>query len=239
MDSTLLHIEGLSIGYKKPLVPNIESQLNVGDFCVLLGANGTGKSTLINTIRGTLPPKGGRVLFNKKSIVAIQDKELAKLISVVSTYTHFAPELTVYDIVSFGRTPYIGIFSKLSQTDKNIIEKYTSKLEIGSLTTSKFNQLSDGQKQRVMICRALIQDTPLILLDEPTAHLDVENRVKIFELLRQICSEENKTIICSTHEIENALSYSNKVWMINKLGQFQSGSTSQLDKDAVLKNLFS
>lgn len=239
MDNTLLHIDSLGIGYKQPLVSNIEVKLNVGDFCVLLGANGTGKSTLINTIRGTLTPKGGRVLFNKKSIVAIPDKELAKIISVVSTYTHFAPELTVYDIVSYGRTPYIGIFSRLSETDINIIKKYISKLEIESLIENKFNQLSDGQKQRVMICRALVQDTPLILLDEPTAHLDVENRVKIFELLKQICSEENKTVICSTHEIENALSYSNKVWMIDKQGHFESDSTSELEKDTVLKRLFS
>jgi len=239
MDNVLINIESLHIGYKQPVVSNINAKLNAGDFCVLLGANGTGKSTLLNTIRGTLTPKGGRVLLNNKSIISIQDKELATIISVVSTYTNFASELTVYDIISFGRTPYIGIFSRLSQTDKNIISKYISKLEIDSLVTNKFNQLSDGQKQRVMVCRALVQDTLLILLDEPTAHLDIENRIKIFELLQQICSEENKTVICSTHEIENALNFSNKVWMIDKKGQFEADLTSDKNKDSVLKKLFS
>lgn len=232
-------MDSLSIGHKKPIVSGINTNLNIGDFCVLLGANGTGKSTLLNTIRGTVPPQKGLVLLNDKMVTFIQEKELAKIISVVSTYTHFASELTAYDIISFGRTPYLGIFSKFSEKDKHTIAKYISKLEINSLVDKKFNKLSDGQRQRVMICRALVQDTPLILLDEPTAHLDVENRVKIFELLKQICSEEGKTVICSTHEIENGLTYSNKVWIIDKQGQFSAEPTSELNKKAVLHKLFS
>lgn len=239
MDSSVLHIKHLSIGYGKPIVTNINASLEKSDFCVLLGANGKGKSTLINTIRKTLNSIQGEISLGDRNINLFSDRELSRKTSIVSTEKHFSAELTVSDIIAFGRIPYLGMFSRLSETDNAIINKYVGQLDLGGLIDNKFNQLSDGQKQRVMICRALVQDTPIILLDEPTAHLDIENRIKIFSLLKSIAKEENKTILCSTHEVETGLEHANRVWLIDKNGDFISGDTADLDKSTILDKLFS
>lgn len=239
MNDKKLQINNLSIGYaQKPLVSNIETSLSEGKFCVLFGANGAGKSTLIKSLRGVLKPINGEVFLANNKVDIYSQLELARKIAVVTTDKKIAPGLRVWDVISFGRIPYQGAFSSFSKVDKEIIEKYISRLNIKDLVGNLFEELSDGQKQRVMFCRALVQDTDLILLDEPTAHLDVENRIKTFQLLREITNEEKKIVICSTHEIETGLSFADDVWIINKQQEFITQPSADTTKEIVYNQLF-
>lgn len=234
-----LRLENIAIGYKgNTLVKDITVSLNKGNVCMLFGANGTGKTTLIRTIRNLINPVSGRVVLSGKPITNWSNHELAKRIAVVSTDRNLAPGLLVQDIISFGRIPYLKIFGVLSDEDNKIIDKYVSRLQLNELLQKPFVELSDGQQQRVMLCRALVQDTDLILLDEPTTFLDVQNRVRIFELVQQIAKEENKIILCSTHEIDLALQYADDVWVIDKHQKFIAAPGTSFSKEVIMCHLF-
>lgn len=234
-----LQLKNITIGYPDTaLVKGISTSLKKGNVCMLFGANGTGKTTLLKTIRNLIAPLNGSILLADKALSNISHHELAKLISVVSTDRNIAPGLRVADIISFGRIPYLNMFGNLSKEDKTIINKYVSRLQLSDLLDKPFSELSDGQQQRVLLCRALVQDTELILLDEPTTFLDVENRIRIFQLLQQIAKEENKMVLCSTHEIDLALEYTDDIWVIDKHQNFISGPIDSFSKEMILCHLF-
>ncbi len=178
------------------------------------------------------------MFLHKKTISKFSHSEIAKEISIVSTNNNFDASLTVKDVLNLGRIPYLNFFAKLKEDDKQIVEKYIKLLELESLIGVHFNQLSDGQKQKVLIARALIQDTSIIILDEPTAHLDVKNRMLIFSLLKEIATSEHKAIICATHEIDIALKFATNVWLIDKHQNFIEDSSQKFNSDTVYCNLF-
>lgn len=238
MANKLLDISNLSIGYIKPIVKNINCSLDKGEFAVLLGANGSGKSTFIKSILQYQAYLTGSIKLNDIQLNSFSNLNLAKKIAIVSTDTQFDLNLTVYDILAIGRIPYLSIFGKLKEKDLAIINKYIEALDLMLLLNQLFHQLSDGQKQKVLIARALIQDTPLIILDEPTAHLDVKNRMLIFNLLKKIAADEHKSIICATHEIDFALKNSTSVWLIDKHQNFITNKSNKFNTDMVYCNLF-
>lgn len=238
MDNSILNIENLTIGYSNSLIDNITCDVDAGDFIVLFGANGAGKSTLFKTILQQLPKIEGKLHLNQVDISNYSNQAISKKIAVVNTNKHFDLNLSVYDILALGRIPYLNIFGKLSKTDKNIIEQYVKELDIQDIIHSNFYQLSDGQKQKVLVARALIQDTDLIILDEPTAHLDIKNRITIFKLLQKIATQKQKAIICASHEIDIALKYTSKVWLIDKHRNFITDSSKKFNSDTVYCNLF-
>lgn len=238
MDSNILKIENLTIGYSNPLIDTINSSVNAGDFIVLFGANGAGKSTLFKTILQQIPALKGRLKLSEIDISNYSNLAISKKIAIVNTNKYFDLNLTVNDILALGRIPYLNIFGKLTKTDKEIISKYIKELDLQDLLNAYFYQLSDGQKQKVLIARALVQDTDLILLDEPTAHLDIKNRITIFELLQKIANKEQKAIICASHEIDIALKYASTVWIIDKHSNFLTDSTYKFNTDTVYCNLF-
>ncbi len=203
-----------------------------------MGANGAGKSTLLKSIMGELPLQSGEVLLFDKKISQFSAQEKAQVVAIVTTERNFNPYLTVWDVLSIGRMPYLNFFAELRQEDIQIIESYVSLLGIGDWLQNKFNQLSDGQKQKVLIARAFIQDSDLIVLDEPTAHLDVKNRVEVFSLLQKLSKDKNKAIICATHEINIALDYSDRTWLIDKHANFIDDSSSKFNQEIVYCNLF-
>jgi iron complex transport system ATP-binding protein len=205
-----IETKDLNIGYQQKktvstIQKNISVQLFKGEFVGILGKNGIGKSTLLRTLAGVQDAISGNVFIQGKSIQSYNLKELSGLISLVLTERLPESQLTVYELVALGRQPYTNWIGRLGKKDIDQIKWALEQTETLSLANRHFNELSDGQLQRVLIARALAQDTQIIMLDEPTAHLDMHHTIKIFKLLKKLSKETNKTIIITTHEVNLAI----------------------------------
>lgn len=195
--------EALTVGYGElHLFKDLELELRTGELICFMGPNGCGKSTLIRTLAGL-----------QKALSGTTPPKDEKKVAVVLTDRIHSQHMTVRELITFGRYPYLGWDLKLSALDKRIISECIDLVRIGNLVDKKINELSDGQMQMVMIARALVQDTPVMLLDEPTAHLDLNNRLEIMNLLRRLAREKNKSILLATHELDLALQTADKVWL--------------------------
>lgn len=213
-NKTILQVKNLSIGYNNQLLASgINFSINKGELVALFGENGKGKTTLLKTICGFVSKINGEVLFKNLPIEDYSSQQLSKQISVVFTSNYFDASLYVKDVLSIARTPYVGVNYKLSKDDLDIINHAIELCNISQFYDRKLSSLSDGERQRVMLARAIIQQTDLIILDEPTAHLDVPNRKRLFEILLELC-KNGKSILLSTHEIELAKKYIRReVWL--------------------------
>lgn len=208
----ILKTTDLAIGYKnKSLVKEVNFAVNQGDFIALMGLNGSGKTSFFKTILGEINPLAGQIHLNEEQLNKLKIEDL---ISVVYTDKIDVFGLTVWDIISLGRLNKLNWLGKLKKQDELIVDKYIDLLDLAKIKNQQINSLSDGQFQKVMIGRALAQETPLILLDEPTAFLDVKNKKTIHELLKSLAQQENKTIIVSTHDIDFANKYCNRAFLI-------------------------
>lgn len=233
-----LIISGLTVGYKaKAVLKNINISTAPNQLICLIGRNGGGKSTLLKTISGLLPSMGGSVLFNGTSLLTLEEKKRAQLLSIVLTNKISVGNITVKELVAFGRYPYTNWLGINKAIDYQEIDNAIQLCGIQSLENRNFTQLSDGEKQKVSIARSLAQNTSLILLDEPTVHLDWINRVEIFKLLSSLSKNQNKTIIVSTHQVELAMQLGDEVWFI-KEGEVITGAPSEFAKEESLSQLF-
>ncbi|EAZ80992.1 ABC transporter ATP-binding protein [Algoriphagus machipongonensis] len=210
----------LSLGYpkgdtQKLILEGLDFELNAGELTCLLGPNGVGKSTLIKGILGDLPAWKGELTIQGTNVSNIPNLELAKKLSVVLTEPTFPGNMTVSQLVSLGRTPHTGWSGKLDKTDKEQVEKALDLTKIGYLKDERITEISDGQRQKAMIARALAQDGEIMILDEPTAHLDLVNRYEIMHLLQEICHQEQKAILVVTHDLEIALETADRFWLLN------------------------
>lgn len=232
-------ISDLSIGYnKKCILENINLNEQLGQFITLIGRNGEGKSTLIKTLTSLIKPIKGDVLLDDKSILNIIESEKSKLISVVLTNKIEISNITVIDFIAFGRYPYNNWLGINSNQDFDLINQAINLCSINHLKHKFYSDLSDGEKQKVNIARVIAQNTPIIILDEPTAHLDLVNKIEVFKLLKDLVEKHQKTIILSTHQIELALQVSDKIWMINNQ-KIISDTPQNLKKDEKINELFS
>lgn len=218
---SVLKITDLTIGYsskKKNLIisEGINFSIPKGQLVSIVGTNGIGKSTLLRTLANMQPLISGSVLLNNKSLKDYTPIQLANYLSIVLTEAPSSKNLTVLELVSLGRHPYTNWVGALSDNDKKIIKEAIIVTEIEDLVHQKCAELSDGQLQRAMIARALVQDTPLILLDEPTTHLDIYHRAYLLKLLKKLAVEKHKTILFSTHEIDLAIQLSDKMIVMTK-----------------------
>ncbi|WP_341215046.1 ABC transporter ATP-binding protein, partial [uncultured Wocania sp.] len=196
---------------------NINIELKKGELVGLIGANGIGKSTLIRTLTNVQKPLNGHIFINEKNISAYQAVDLAKVMSLVLTEQIASKNLTVFELIALGRQPYTSWIGNLSENDRTIINKSLTQTNIDDLKYKKCFELSDGQLQKVMIARALAQDTDLIILDEPTTHLDMYHKAYILKLLQKLAKDTNKTILFSSHEIDLAIQLCDKlIVMTNK-----------------------
>ncbi len=213
-----LELKDLSIGYRRsaPICSGISATAHTADTIALIGGNGEGKTTLLRTIATILKPLGGEILIDGKGIHSISVERRASLVSIVTTEQIHTAYTTVKQLVSLGRVPYSNWAGALSGQDMEVVERAMELTSTLKLANHSLDALSDGQRQRVMIARALAQDTPIILLDEPTAFLDPKNRVKVIEMLRTLSTSEGKTIIYSTHEVDLALAHTSKSWEITE-----------------------
>ena len=241
MENTYLSTKNLSIGYdKKILLSHLNIQIKSGEMVCLLGPNGVGKSTLIKTLTNMHPPLAGSVFITKKNNEALNVNkvtalELARHISIVLTDQLPPSNFTVKDIVSLGRVPHTNWLGNLSLADQSFVIEAMEKVNITPFSNRLIDSLSDGEKQRVMFAKALAQDTDLIILDEPTAHLDVVHRAELLSLLKKLARETNKGILISTHELEMAIQAADNVWLINNHKELTVSSP----EDLVLSGIFS
>lgn len=212
-----LRTYNLSVGYGKTI---IQSDLNLkavpSTMISLIGTNGTGKSTLLRSLASLQPVVKGKITVEGQDLTMLQPTERAKKISVVLTDTINTQHLSVFDLVAMGRMPYTSWSGKLTENDKDIILKSLELVNLSHKISDMVNKLSDGERQRASIARALVQDTPIILLDEPTSHLDLPNRVEIMLLLKQLAEKQGKSIIISTHELNLAFQMSHQIWLLSK-----------------------
>ena len=211
----MIDIKNLEIGYQNKRQINsvfkgMNMSFNAGDLVGLIGDNGVGKSTFLKTITGTLVPLSGEIKINGKLITKFSAQELAQILSIVVTEKIGGFNLTVWDVVATGRTPYINIFGKLTSEDESIVTKAIEQLNLLPLKDKLIDELSDGQRQKVMIAKSLAQQTTIIVLDEPTAFLDHTSKHHLFTTLKQLCIEQQKLIIVSSHDLELMKAYVNK-----------------------------
>ena len=212
----ILQASKISIGYtskkaKDTIAQNIDLSLEKGKLIALIGANGIGKSTLLRTITGIQKPLSGTVLLNEKNIHELDALTLAQNLSVVLTEKLPPSNLTVWELIALGRQPYTNWIGTLTDTDIAKINEAIALTQIEHLVSKRHYEISDGQLQIVLIARALAQDTPLIILDEPTTHLDLLHKVVLFKLLKKLTQETEKCILFSTHDIDMAIQLSDEM----------------------------
>ncbi|MCK9255066.1 MAG: ABC transporter ATP-binding protein [Bacteroidales bacterium] len=214
MINSILKINNLEFGYKTPLCKAVNISAEIGDLICLVGLNGSGKSTFLNTISGILKPLSGEIFINKQNIKNLSLNKKSQLISYVPTRIDFTANLTVRELAEMGRSPYTNIFDKKSKSDIELVENILNDFDLLKLQNRQIWSLSDGEKQKAMIARALVQETPIIVLDEPSAFLDYKMKSRFLAKLKEI--SKTKSLIFSSHDIETATKFATKIWFINE-----------------------
>lgn len=218
--------------------PDLSLSIRPGEIVMLMGPNGSGKSTLMHTMAGLLPPLAGEVQLGEKPLSSLTMKEVARQLSLVLTERIPAGNMDVWEVVTIGRYPYTGFRGVLSTEDKRICEEALATCRLTELRERIFDTLSDGEKQRVMIARALAQETPLILLDEPTAHLDLPSRLEVTTMLRTLAHKLGKSILISTHELDLALGWADTIWLLDRSGAITAKAPEDLILDGDIERVF-
>lgn len=214
---SLITLENLAIGYKNKVVKSgLAAEIRSGQLTALIGTNGVGKSTLLRTMAALQPSKAGRVTFKADAGHAINldtltPGELARTVSVVLTERPDARLLTVRQVVAMGRLPYTGFFGQLTTADETVVDKALQVTELAHFANRQFDALSDGERQKVMIAKALAQQTPIIILDEPTAYLDYPSKVRTMVMLRRLANQLDKIVLLSTHDLELAFKHADRL----------------------------
>lgn len=236
----LIQTRDLTVGYrinaqkKKAIAGPIDVEMHTGQLISLLGPNGAGKSTLLRTLAGLQPALKGSVTIQGADVGHFKPVDRAKKLSLVLTGSMRPTNLNVYSLVSLGRYPHTGWLGKLNSQDKTVIEQAIEATGIQPFLNRKIDQLSDGEAQKVMIARALAQDTALIILDEPTAHLDLPNRIELMRMLHRLTIEASKGILISTHDLDLAFQVSDEIWILSGAGKMHTG----VPEDMVLNGTF-
>ena len=238
-----IELQNLSIGYitkkeRKVVAEGITANIQSGELTCLLGANGIGKSTLLRTLSAFQPKLAGEVFVQGKEIASYTEKQLSTLLSVVLTEKCDVKNMSARELIGLGRSPYTGFWGALNEDDKQMVDKAISLVKIENLANRMVDTLSDGERQKVMIAKALAQDTPIIFLDEPTAFLDFPSKVEIMQLLHRLSRKTNKTIFLSTHDLELALQIADKIWLIDKQSSVTIGTPEDLSLSGKLSSFF-
>jgi iron complex transport system ATP-binding protein len=244
MSTAILHTEHLSIGYASRHSPPrvVASDLNLalraGEVVCLLGPNGSGKSTLLRTLVGMQPPLAGHVFLNGADIATLDRRALARQLSVVLTERLDVGQLSAYELVALGRHPHTDWLGRLTARDEEITRWALEAVDAVALATRQVHELSDGERQRVMVARALAQEPLLMLLDEPTAFLDLPRRVEMMHLLRRLAHQTGRALLLSTHDLDLALRSADMLWLIGTGGMMHSGAPEDLVLSGAFEHTF-
>ena len=238
-----IETSGLAIGYKsrkeaKTVAEGIGATIKGGELTCLIGANGAGKSTLLRTLAGFLPAMGGTIRIGGKGIGDYSPKELARTVSIVLTEKPDVASMTVGEMVCLGRSPYTGFWGNYSGDDRRVAAEAMATVGIRRLEGRKVSTLSDGERQKAMIAKALAQQAPVMLLDEPTAFLDYQSKVETMRLLRRIARQTGKVVFMSTHDLDLALQTADTLWLMGRGGRLAIGSPEDLAIDGRLEAFF-
>lgn len=230
----MLSLHDLHIGYAEDASRHIVAEalsalLPKGVMACLVGANGVGKSTLMRTLSGFQPPLRGEVRIDGKSIGEYTPRGLSERVGVVLTERESTPDLTVEEVVAIGRMPYTNFWGSLSKADAHAVDEAIALVGIEALRHKKIGRVSDGERQKVMIAKALAQQTDIILLDEPTAFLDYGSKVSVMRLLQRLAHEQDKAILLSTHDLEIAFQTADELWILQHDG-LQTGTLDALEQ---------
>lgn len=225
-ENIILSLDSILTGYRRGktervLLPALSADAGRGELIALVGKNGIGKSTMLRTIAGLQPCLGGHVSLMNKDLSSYNRKELAMLTGYISTEPVRIANMKVWDLVALGRFPFTNWIGRLDQDDITAVSNAIGLTSMEHLASKNITELSDGERQKAMIARLLAQDTGIMIMDEPTAFLDIESRFEIIHLLHRLASENKKTIIYSTHDIQTAISESDKMWIIDNDGLTQ------------------
>ena len=240
-DDTALDSEALVIGYKESgqkVAENLSVSLKPGEFVSLLGPNGVGKSTLVRTLAGIDDPLEGRVFLKGEPLSELTPKERARRISVVLTDSLPGAMLSVYGLIALGRYPYTRLMGGLAKDDKERIDWAIETMGIQDLATRRFGEISDGERQKALIARALTQEADILLLDEPTAFVDLPRRVEIVNVLRELAHSQGLAVMASSHDLELSLSFSDKLWLMDLEGTLTYGVPEDLVLQGNVARLF-
>ena len=239
MDTPLLATRSLCVGYgKRPLAGPLGFTLRAGQLTALIGCNGVGKSTLLRTITGELPAISGRVEICGRDLRSIAGRHRAELVAIVTTERLQVGALTVRELVALGRDPHTGFSGRLSGEDRAVADRAMRSVGITHKADSFIAELSDGERQKAMIARALAQETPLIVLDEPFSFLDVAARIEILGMLGRLARDHGKGILFSTHDVAQALRMADRIFMLTPGRQFIEGTPGELTASGAINRLF-
>ncbi len=235
----IYQLKNLTVGYgDKPVVSGINATLQEGRLYALIGPNGAGKSTLLRTMAAFQPPLAGQLLLGSVDVATATPSQLSRHISVVLTERIGGMGITVRDLVETGRSPYTNFWGKLTAEDQAVVSNAMDMVGISALAARQASTLSDGERQKVMIAKALAQETPVILLDEPTAFLDFPSKVETLLLLRRLCREAGKSVLLSTHDLSLALQVTDQLWLISPGGTLSAGTPQSLGQSGALDTVF-
>jgi len=225
----IISLSQLSVGYtlSHPVISDINLELRSGQLACLIGENGIGKSTLLKTLTGFLPKLKGSLLLGNRDIESFSQRELARQVSIVLTQKPDVQNLTIEEIIGLGRSPYTGFFGRLRAEDRKVVDDAIATMGIEKLRGRMIQTLSDGERQKVMIAKALAQETSIILLDEPTAFLDFPSKAETFQSLQRMAHERDKLILLSTHDLELAVRFADSLLEVKK-GALQAVSATEV-----------
>jgi iron complex transport system ATP-binding protein len=234
----MLSSTSLSIGYRQPLASGLNLQLRPAEMVCLIGPNGAGKSTLLRTLAGMQPPLRGSVKLGEADLHTLPALDLAKRLAIVLTGRIEAGNLSAYALVSLGRHPYTDWRGHLTPRDEQAIQRAMRLTGCESLASRPIHELSDGERQRVMIARALAQEPQILLLDEPTAFLDLPRRVELLQLLKRLARETRCAILLSTHDLDLALRIADRLWLLSSHGELHVGIPEELALNGAIARIF-
>lgn len=239
----LLTTHNLAVGYgrgkhRTTLLSGLNLSLAPGEMVALLGKNGVGKSTLLRALTISTPPHDGTITIDGQDASTLSPRQLSRLIGLVATTRAIAGALTVEEIVALGRQPHTGLLGRLDSHDRDIVNKAMTDAGIAHKANNNIQDLSDGERQKAMIARALAQETPIIILDEPTAFLDVASRIETMQLLHSLAHEHNKAVLLSSHDIAQSLMLADRLWLITRDRQLIADTPERITASGAMNRVF-
>lgn len=239
----ILTTHNLTVGYRKgkrttAILSGLNLSVATGTVVALLGRNGAGKSTLLRAITGAEKPIDGRVVIDGRDTAAMSSREMSRKVGLVSTERVAAGGLTVIELVALGRQPHTGFTGRLSASDRETVVKAIASVGMEHMARRYMAELSDGERQKVMIAKAIAQETPLIVLDEPTAFLDVASRIRTMQMLHTLARAQGKAVLLSSHDVQQSLLLADALWVITDDGQVVSGTTEEVVMSGAMSRTF-